>query len=119
VKTAVGQKQHLIKQSAYILPNFITILSLIFSMASIAVSNEARYSNNTEKFALACYFIIIASVCDFLDGFAARITKTQSLFGMQLDSLCDLVAFGVAPGILAYNFALHEFRYRGLIVCTI
>ena len=61
-------------------------------------------------------FILIALVADGLDGRAARFFGTSSEIGKEMDSLCDLVSFGVAPGILAYVFCLHAFSWFGCAV---
>ena len=87
------------RRSIYILPNIFTTLSLFFGFYSILASIEGRYSQ-------AAWFIFIAALSDGLDGTVARITNTTSRFGMEYDSLCDLVAFGAAPALLAYLWAL-------------
>jgi CDP-diacylglycerol--serine O-phosphatidyltransferase len=72
---------------------------LFFGFYSILAALEARYS-------LAAWSIFISALCDVLDGTVARMTNTTSRFGMEYDSLCDLVAFGAAPAVLAYLWAL-------------
>lgn len=64
-------------------------------------------------FERAAWFILIATVLDGLDGKVARMTNTTSRFGVEYDSLADLVAFGVAPGILMYSWALTTFGKLG------
>ena len=73
-------------------PNSITILSLILSCASIILTFNG-------EFVQASILIIICTVCDFLDGFTARVLKVNNPLGGQLDSLIDMVSFGVAPGL--------------------
>ena len=87
------------RRSIYILPNIFTTLSLFFGFYSILAAIGARYSH-------AAWFIFIAALCDGLDGTVARMTNTTSRFGVEYDSLCDLVAFGTAPAVLAYLWAL-------------
>jgi CDP-diacylglycerol--serine O-phosphatidyltransferase len=87
------------RRSIYILPNIFTTLCLFFGFYSILASIDARYS-------LAAWFIFISALCDGLDGTVARMTNTTSRFGVEYDSLCDLVAFGTAPAVLAYLWAL-------------
>ena len=87
------------RRSIYILPNIFTTLSLFFGFFSILAAIEARFS-------IAAWYILISALCDGLDGTVARMTNTTSNFGMEYDSLCDLVAFGVAPAVLAYLWAL-------------
>lgn len=96
-----------VRDSIYLLPNMMTVLSLFFGLASMRLSFEGRHLGMPSHFLLSAQAILAAAVCDALDGSIARLTRTQSAFGMHLDSLCDLVSFGVAPAWLAYNFALQ------------
>lgn len=116
-KTLAPQGRRGVKAGIYLLPNLITATSLFLGFLAIKLSFEGRllegFSNN---FVLAAYAIIGAAVCDGLDGSVARITRTQSQFGVQLDSLCDLVSFGVAPGIVMYNMTLHQLGRVGFAV---
>ncbi len=107
------------KVGVYLLPNLITAGSLFFGLLSLKYSMEGRYTQNLELFVYAAYAILAASICDGLDGSVARLTSTQSSFGVQLDSLCDLVSFGVAPAFLIYNFALHHWPRLGFCLCFI
>ena len=106
-----------VKAGVFLLPNLITASSLFLGFLAMKLAIEGRvlegFSNN---YVLAAYAIIGAAVCDGLDGSVARLTRTQSQFGVQLDSLCDLVSFGVAPGIVMYNMALHEIGRVGFAV---
>jgi len=90
----------------FILPNLFTSSSLFSGFYSIVSSIQGRY----EAAAIA---IIVAAVFDGLDGRIARFTKTTSHFGIEYDSLSDLVAFGVAPAILAFLWALEPFGRLG------
>lgn len=108
-----------VKPGFYLLPNLVTATSLFFGLLAINYSIDGRISHNVEKFALAAYALLAAAVCDVLDGSIARLTRTQSSFGVQLDSLCDMVSFGIAPAIIAYNFTLHEFSRLGFCVAFI
>lgn len=71
------------------------------------------------RFDLACWFIVLAGFFDLLDGMLARLTNGTSLFGVELDSLSDIVSFGVAPGFLVYEFGLKEFGIFGLVVSAL
>ncbi len=82
------------------LPAAFTLTSVLFGVLAILEAAHAPY-----KAALA---IVFAALCDGLDGRVARLTKTESSFGVQLDSLADAVSFGVAPALLVYHFALSE-----------
>ncbi|HJX34084.1 MAG TPA: CDP-diacylglycerol--serine O-phosphatidyltransferase [Desulfatiglandales bacterium] len=90
----------------FILPNLFTSSSLFCGFFAIISSIQGRY----EAAAIA---IVIAAIFDGLDGRIARFTKTSSLFGVEYDSLSDLVSFGVAPAILAFLWALKPFGRLG------
>ncbi|MFQ5988737.1 MAG: CDP-diacylglycerol--serine O-phosphatidyltransferase [Candidatus Methylomirabilales bacterium] len=95
-----------LRRGVYILPSILTIGNLFCGFYAII----AIYKHDFPKAVLA---IIIALVVDFLDGAVARFAKATSDFGMELDSLADLVSFGVAPGMLAYVFAMQPFGRIG------
>ncbi|MFM7646311.1 MAG: CDP-alcohol phosphatidyltransferase family protein [Sphingomonadales bacterium] len=97
------------------LPNFFTLLNLFFGCLAIvcglqsglvvAVRPEGQlYVDIPEKIWMVSLFIGLAALVDFLDGFLARILGADSAMGKQLDSLADLVSFGVAPALLVYHF---------------
>ena len=94
------------RKGIYILPNLFTSASLFGGFFAIISAIQGRY----EAAAIA---ILISSVFDGLDGRIARFTRTTSKFGNEYDSLSDLVAFGVAPAILAYLWALKPFGRLG------
>lgn len=79
------------------IPNSISILSLILSCYAIVLTFEGKLD-------IAAYLLIGSCVCDFFDGFAARALKVNNPIGKEIDSLVDMVAFGVAPGMLLYKF---------------
>ena len=95
-----------VRRGVYILPSILTIGNLFCGFYAII----AIYKGDLWKAALA---IVIALVLDFLDGAVARLAKATSDFGVELDSLADLVSFGVAPGMLAYVFAMQPFGRIG------
>lgn len=101
-----------VRATIYLLPNMITAASLFFGFLSIRLSTEGN-------FLMAAYAILAAGVCDGLDGSVARLTRTQSAFGVQFDSLCDLVAFGVAPAWMAFQFAAQDLGRLGFAACFI
>ena len=78
------------------IPNFITMLNIVSGFFAIAFAFQGDYL-------LAFYAIIAASLFDFLDGGVARLLNAQSEVGKQLDSLCDVVSFGVAPGMVMFS----------------
>ena len=92
----------------YILPNLFTTASLFAGFYSIISSINGEYMP-------AAIAILISGVFDGLDGAVARATHTTSNFGVEYDSLSDLVAFGVAPGVLAYLWALQPFGRLGWV----
>lgn len=77
-------------------PNFITLLNLLSGVVGILWVLEGQLL-------YGAYFVILSAGFDFLDGFAARLLKVQSDMGKELDSLADVVSFGVLPGILLYS----------------
>ncbi len=95
-----------ISRGIYVLPNLITSGSLFAGFYSIA----ATYTGQFEKAAMA---IIAAVVLDGLDGRLARMTRTTTKFGVEYDSLADVVACGVAPAFLVYGWALSRFGRWG------
>jgi CDP-diacylglycerol--serine O-phosphatidyltransferase len=97
------------RQAIYLLPNLFTTGNLFCGLYAIMAAFEGDYF----KSAIA---ILIAQVFDVLDGQSARLTKTTSQFGVEYDSLADLVSFGVAPAVLVYAWALHAHGILGLAV---
>ena len=95
-------------RGTFLIPNLITTGSLFAGFFAIVASINGRF----ESAALA---ILVALVLDGLDGRLARLTQTTSGFGVQYDSLCDLVAFGVAPALLVYLWALQDFGRFGWV----
>lgn len=90
----------------YVLPNLFTTANLFCGFYSIIASMKGMYE-------IAAVSILIAAVLDGLDGRIARMTHTTSKFGGEYDSLCDLVAFGVAPAILIYSWSLISYGKWG------
>ncbi|MEY3992634.1 MAG: hypothetical protein RIS04_1397 [Pseudomonadota bacterium] len=86
----------------YVLPNLFTLAALFGGFYAIVMAMNGRYD-------LSCIGVFCAMVLDSLDGRVARMTNTQSAFGEQMDSLADMVSFGAAPALIAYEWA-----FRGL-----
>lgn len=101
-----------ITSAAYVLPNLMTACNLFWGFFAIVKSLQGQFD-------LATYGIFLAAVFDVLDGKVAKLTKGSSLFGIQFDSLCDLVSFGVAPSLLLFQFTLHNLDRLGWIACFI
>ncbi|MGR3810666.1 CDP-diacylglycerol--serine O-phosphatidyltransferase [Jiulongibacter sp. NS-SX5] len=89
----------------FTLPNFITLGNLLCGILGILELNAGRAEN-------AGYLIFIALILDFLDGFVARLTNSYSDIGKQLDSLADMVSFGVLPSLILYSLVDSEEWYR-------
>jgi CDP-diacylglycerol--serine O-phosphatidyltransferase len=101
-----------LKRTLFLLPNLITLSSVFCGFYSIVLSRTAQGDDDFHRAAL---LIIFAMFFDTLDGRVARITKTQSSFGLQLDSLADVVSFGAAPGLLIYSWTLHRLGMVGVL----
>lgn len=100
-----------------VVPNIFTLANLFFGVWSIVLASR-------EQFYLASWWIVIAGVLDLMDGLFARMSKTDTRFGAELDSLVDMVSFGLAPAVLLYfvHFSAQgQFAWvflYGFVVCT-
>lgn len=94
---------------AYLIPNFFTALSAFFGVMSIIASSQG-------KFEKAFIYIVLSLIADGLDGRVARLTNTTSKFGVEFDSLADIIAFGAAPAMMLF-FAIgeHYGRFGALV----
>ena len=101
-----------LRKGVYILPNLFTSAGLISGFYSIVATSRGN-------FWLAAVAILGAQLCDVLDGRIARLTRASSSFGTQYDSLSDLVAFGVAPSILVWHWALQPWGRWGWVAATL
>jgi CDP-diacylglycerol---serine O-phosphatidyltransferase len=99
LKQRVHQRKAQLKRGVYIIPSLFTTGNLICGFFSLISTFNGEYFQ-------AALFIIFANILDGLDGMVARVTKTTSQFGVELDSLADLVSFGIAPAVLVYYWAL-------------
>ncbi|OQY68685.1 MAG: CDP-diacylglycerol--serine O-phosphatidyltransferase [Polyangiaceae bacterium UTPRO1] len=99
-------------RGVYLLPNLITTCGLFSGFYAIIATIDGAYQ-------VAAVCILIAHVFDGLDGRIARLTKSTSRFGIEYDSLSDLVAFGVAPGVLAYKWALEPWGNWGWLAASL
>ncbi len=86
--------------SRAVIPSFFTILNMFSGFMSILSSADHDFES-------AAWLIVLAAIFDSLDGVMARLTKSSSEFGVELDSLSDLVSFGVAPSFMMYKVGLH------------
>jgi len=100
------------RRGIYLLPNLFTTGALFAGFYAIVNAMNARFEN-------AAIGVFIAMVLDGLDGRVARMTRTQSEFGAEYDSLADMVSFGVAPALIMYEWALKGFGRVGWIVAFV
>ncbi len=108
-------------RKVYILPNLFTAASLFCGMSAIyqvVLVNPLFNDVTNEDLKQACWLILIAAFLDVCDGAIARLTRTTSAFGLNFDSLSDLVAFGVAPALLTYH-SLAEFEHNRMIATSV
>ena len=96
------------RKGIYVLPNAITLAALFAGFYAIVMATKGRFE-------LAAIGIFVAAVLDSLDGRVARMTNSQSAFGEQMDSLCDMVSFGAAPALIMYEWALRDLGKPGWI----
>ncbi len=96
----------------YILPNLFTASSIFVGVISIVEASKAH-------FILASWLILLALVFDGLDGRIARMTNTTSRFGVEFDSLADIISFGIAPSMLLYFFIGDEYGRFGILVSAL
>ena len=102
-----------LRKTLFLLPNMITLSSIFCGFDSIRLSGG---STGDDDFYRASLLLVYALFFDMLDGRVARLTKTQSAFGLQIDSLADVVSFGVAPSLLVYKWSLFQQGTVGLVV---
>ncbi len=106
MKTDQPNKKKRRRRGIFLLPNILTTGNLFCGYYAILAAMQGDYN-------IAGVFIVLAAALDSLDGRIARMTNTMSKFGAELDSLADLVTFGVAPAILAYAWALSVYGKWG------
>jgi CDP-diacylglycerol--serine O-phosphatidyltransferase len=105
-----------------LLPSLITLLNGIFGFTAIVLASKAGEpaAGKMSCFAVGGYMIVLAMFADMLDGRLARMSKSRSSFGGQLDSLCDLISFGAAPAFLMLRLVeselqLHDIFWGGMV----
>lgn len=105
-KRVLSDRPENLRKGVYVLPNLLTSGGLCAGFYSIVMTMNGAFN-------VAAWFILVAIIFDGLDGRVARLTGTTSKFGVEYDSLADLIAFGVAPGLLMYAWALKPFGKFG------
>jgi len=107
-----GKPDKSVRKGIYILPNLFTTAALFAGFSAIIQATNG-------KFELAAILIFVAMVLDGLDGRVARMTNTTSEFGIQYDSLSDMVSFGLAPALVVYEWSLNSMGKLGWMVVFI
>jgi CDP-diacylglycerol--serine O-phosphatidyltransferase len=102
-----------LRKAMFVLPNLFTVSSIFLGFYALVLCAGDATPEQLYQAALAIFF---AQFFDAFDGRVARMTKTQSDFGVQLDSLADVISFGAAPALLVYKWALAPLGFLGLFV---
>ncbi len=95
-----------------VIPNLFTAMNMFSGFFSIVSASQGNFT-------YAAWLIIIAAIFDTLDGFMARLTKSSSELGVELDSLSDVVSFGAAPSFLLYSTYFFQFETFGIIISSL
>lgn len=103
-----------LRKSLFILPNLFTLSSVFCGFFAIVLCSSGATDLELYR---ASLLIIFAIFFDMIDGRVARLTRTQSAFGLQIDSLADVISFGAAPGLLVYRWALEPLGVVALLAC--
>ncbi|TLY48177.1 MAG: CDP-diacylglycerol--serine O-phosphatidyltransferase [Gammaproteobacteria bacterium] len=107
-----GERLAYRRRGIYLLPNLFTIAGLFAGFYAIVTAMEGYFN-------YAAVAIFVAMIMDFFDGRVARLTNTQSAFGAELDSLSDMVSFGVAPALVIYSWSLEGLSKLGWLAAFI
>jgi CDP-diacylglycerol--serine O-phosphatidyltransferase len=102
-----------LRKAMFVLPNLFTVSSIFLGFYSMTLASGDATPEELYRAALAIFFAIFF---DMFDGRVARMTRTQSDFGVQLDSLADVISFGAAPALLVYRWALAPMGFMGLFL---
>jgi CDP-diacylglycerol--serine O-phosphatidyltransferase len=94
-----------------VVPSLFTTLNIFCGFLAILRTTQGQFHT-------AAWFIILAAIFDALDGMMARITRSSSQFGVELDSLADVISFGAAPSFMVYQVFLHNFNNWGIIIAS-
>lgn len=103
-----------LRKSLFILPNLFTLSSIFCGFYAILICAS---DPTADDFYRASLLIVFAMFFDAIDGRVARMTRTQSAFGVQIDSLADVASFGVAPAVLVYELSLESLGMLGVVAC--
>ncbi len=100
------------KFSKSVFPNTFTFGNMFCGLAAIIQTFQGNFD-------YAAYLIVLGAILDALDGFVARLVKASSAMGVQLDSLADVITFGVAPSILVYKLSLESLGIWGILISSL
>lgn len=106
-----------LRKALFILPNLFTLSSIFCGFYAMLLAAKYDTSGDAAMLMKACICILFSMVFDSVDGRVARLTKTQSEFGVQMDSLADVVSFGAAPSLVVWYWGLNQFGSTGLFIC--
>lgn len=95
-----------------VIPNLFTAMNMFSGFFSIITASQGNYT-------YSAWLIVVAAVFDALDGFMARLTKSSSELGVELDSLSDVISFGAAPSFLLYKIYFYQFETLGIILSSL
>jgi CDP-diacylglycerol--serine O-phosphatidyltransferase len=112
-RRGTGRRRLDLKKTLFVVPNLITLAAVFCGFNAIRI--VATDAPTHEDIHRAAVLLMFAMLFDMLDGRVARMTKTQSAFGLQLDSLADIISFGVAPSLLVYKWVLYRHPTAGLL----
>jgi CDP-diacylglycerol--serine O-phosphatidyltransferase len=124
-KLSPAKQDSRLRKSIYLVPNFLTAANMVFGILSITYSIQDSLTlmvsseSQVLPFVLPAQLILISIILDFMDGRVARATGTTSKFGMEFDSLSDLISFGMAPAILIYLSVLRYLSFWGIAITVL
>ena len=95
------------------------VVPSLFTVLNMFCGFNAVVSTSNNDYVVAVWFVILAGVFDSVDGMMARLTKSTSQFGVEIDSLSDIVSFGVAPAFLVYHVYLKELSGLGILISSL
>jgi CDP-diacylglycerol--serine O-phosphatidyltransferase len=98
-------------QAKHLVPNAVTLANIVFGFLGIVAAAEGQFERS-------CILLFLGAVCDLADGRLARLLNASSKFGMELDSLSDVVSFGIAPAVLIYLSVLRPLGHLGAAIAA-
>lgn len=107
-----SHKRSMTRRGIYLLPSLFTLMGLFSGFYALIAAVQGRYE-------LAAWAILAAAVFDMMDGRVARLLNAETAFGAELDSLCDMVSFGLAPSVLVYLWALAPLQKFGWLAAFV